>query len=481
MANGLSIAELLPGVDFENCVYLRKSTEVKTAKNGEPFLVLTLADSSGQITGKKFQATEHEIEVTSQARFLSITGSVEKNGQYKGSVSVKKIMAVEQPENVEDFLSPFPKNHKDHQKRFSTLLKSIQEPNLSALVRDLFDAKKETWDQFKSASAAQYRHHAYRGGLIEHTMEVAELCDTACGVLTHLRRDFLVTCALLHDIGKLDEMEQGLSAGEFTECGTLVGHTVAGAMRIGLVADGLPNFPKNLKSGLIHMLLSHHGRIDFGAARTPVCAEAWVLHECDNMSAKAHEYHKIFSSVMTPGQFSVKNQGDYYFIGDLGLQEVDVPTKAAVPTFVTKTSDVTETSEVPAFHTARLRIRGLVAAGSPDQGSMEQEETREVVPPACGADFLVRVTGDSMVDEGIREYDVLFVKEIESPRNGDIVVAHVGAGGEVVKRYRSDQASGAGSETQWLESENSARNYPNIMVDSETRIRGKVVGLLRDF
>ena len=475
MANGLSISELLPGISFENCIYLRKSTEAKTAKNGESYLLLTLADASGQITGKKFQATEHEILVTSQARFLSVSGSVEKDGQFKGSVTVKKLTAVEQPENIEDFLSPFPENHKDHQKHFSALLKSIQDPNLSALVRDIFDSKKETWEQFKSASAAQYRHHAYRGGLIEHTTEVAELCDKACHVLTHLRRDFLVTCALLHDIGKLDEMEHGLSAGEFTECGTLVGHTVSGAMRIGVAADGLVDFPKTLKSGLIHMLLSHHGRIDFGAARTPACAEAWVLHECDNMSAKAHEYQHILSASVTSGQFSVKNQGEYYFVGDLGLQKLPEVVRETTITYVT------QPREIPTFQTTKLRIRGLVAAGAPEQGSMEEEETREVVLPACGADFLVRVTGDSMADEGIREHDVLFVKEIESPRNGDIVIAHVGATGEVVKRYRSDSAPGVDTGAQWLESENSSRNYPNIPVDSETRIRGKVVGLLRDF
>jgi len=475
MANGLSIAELLPGVNFEDCIYLRKNTEVKTAKNGEPYLLLTLADSTGQNTGKKFQATEHEVSVISQARFLSVTGSVEKEGQFKGNVSFRRITAVEQPENIEDFLSPFPEYHGDHQKRFCALLKSIQEPNLSALLRDIFDAKKETWEQFKSASAAQYRHHAYRGGLIEHTMEVAELCDKACLVLTHLRRDFLVTCALLHDLGKLDEMEHGLRAGEFTECGTLVGHTVSGAMRIAAAAEGLPNFPSTLKSGLIHMLLSHHGRIDFGAARTPACAEAWVLHECDNMSAKAHEYQHISSANMTPGQFSVKSQGEYHFIGDLGLQTPPHILREPAATYTTVPL------EIPAFHTVTLRIRGLVAAGSPEQGSIEEEETREVVPPACGADFLVRVTGDSMADEGIREHDVLFVKEIESPRNGDIVVAHVGASGEVVKRYRSDPATGTEVGAQWLESENSIRNYPNIPVDGDTRIWGKVVGLLRDF
>jgi 3'-5' exoribonuclease len=475
MANGLSIAELLPGVSFEDCVYLRKNTEVKTAKNGEAYLLLTLADSSGQNTGKKFQATEHEITVISQSRFLSVSGSVEKEGQFKGSVSIKKLTAVEQPENVADFLSPFSEHHGDHQKRFCVLLKSIQEPNLSALLRDIFDAKKETWEQFKSASAAKFRHHAYRGGLIEHTMEVAELCDKACLVLTHLRRDFLVTGALLHDIGKLDEMEHGLSAGEFTECGTLVGHTVSGAMRIAAVADGLPNFPLNLKSGLVHMLLSHHGRIDFGAARTPACAEAWVLHECDNMSAKSHEYQHISSANITPGLFSVKSQGEYYFIGDLGLQTL--PEVIREPT----AAYVTQPREIPTFHTTKLRIRGLVAAGAPEQGNDEAEEMREVVLPACGADFLVRVTGDSMADEGIREHDVLFVKEIESPRNGDIVVAHVGATGEVVKRYRSNSVGGVDTGAQWLESENSSRNYPDIPVDGETRIRGKVVGLLRDF
>ena len=478
--NAMKIADLKPGVNFEKCIFLKKDMDVKTAKNG-PYLQMLLSDQTGQITVKKWQATDQDIAIASESRFLCVSGNVEKDGQYKGDIKITYLTSVSEPEDVEEFLPPFPENHRETVAAYKELMNSIKEPHLYNLLRVIFQGSEGTWKQFKSASAAQSRHHAYRGGLIEHSMEVAQLCDNACQVLKHMRRDFLTTCALLHDIGKLEEMGQGLNLGEFTEAGTLVGHTVSGAMIIGQAADKIENFPKNLKSGIIHMILAHHGQHAFGAAQTPVCAEAWVLHECDNMSAKAHEYQQVIASVITPDRFSVKSNGNYFFVGDLGLIETDKSINTLLPqkSFHTILEDQTE--DIMAFTTVRMIIRGLVAAGSPDQGNDESEETREVVPPACGADFLVRVTGDSMDDEGIREGDLLFVKEIETPKSGDIVIAHLGESGEVVKRFRTETLPEIGQEKKWLESENSLKAYPNIPIDSQTRIRGKVVGLIRDF
>ena len=212
-------------------------------------------------------------------------------------------------------------------------------------------------------------------------------------------------------------------------------------------------------------------------------AEAQVLAQCDLISARVFEFSEAVRNA--EGHLSVWLSGKEYvqvYTGDLGLQEIEfLPTPPkAVPTFTTYSE--TSAPTLPIFNTVRMPIKALVAAGSPEQGSAEEdEETREVVPPACGADFLVRVTGDSMADEGIREQDLLFVKKIEVPRDGDIVIAHMGASGEVVKRFRYDPTKTADHEKKWLESENSAKDYPNLPIDNDTRIRGKVVGLLRDF
>lgn len=476
------LAELGAEETFTDLLVLRSKICAKTTNGKEPKLKFSIFDGSKECKAKIWKATDSEIQEIMQSDFLLVSGRTDKlNPDFPDGVTIEVYETAQIPDDLEPFLSPFPDNHKVNQKRFSSLLQSIQDTNLNCLLRDIFNTQSTTWKEFKSASAAQFRHHAYRGGLLEHSVEVAELCDSSCCVLTHLRRDFLVTCALLHDIGKLEEMNHDLAAGEFTEEGTLVGHTVSGAHLIGSAADKIAGFPRKLKWGLMHMVLSHHGSPDWGAAQSPVCAEAFVLHECDNMSAKAHHYHKVFSAAL-PGQFSVKvATNEYYYVGDFGLQQAETKavTNQPVPVFVIQPK---QQEMVSSFTTIRIPIKALVAAGSPEQGSIEEdEESRDVVPPACGADYLVRVTGDSMADEGILESDLLFVKEIETPKDGDIVIAHLGASGEVVKRFRYDPTKTDIHEKKWLESENSRKNYPNLPIDNDTRIRGKVVGLLRDF
>jgi 3'-5' exoribonuclease len=128
--------------------------------------------------------------------------------------------------------------------------------------------------------------------LLEHCGEVAALCDPCASTLPHLNRDLLVTAAMLHDIGKLEEMESGLRSGEYTLAGQLVGHVVLGTYTVTRAADSLEDFPPVLLHELMHLILSHHGRPEHGAARPPLCAEAVVLSLCDLMSARVAQCHE---------------------------------------------------------------------------------------------------------------------------------------------------------------------------------------------
>ena len=141
MANIMTIAELFPGVKFTACIYLRKSVEVRTAKNGQ-YLQLILSDASGQKTAKKWQATQEEISTATASQFLSISGSVEEHGQYKGDVKIDLLVAADEPEDLDIFLAPLPKHYKDHSARFEALLLSVREPNLRQLLDKIFDKEK---------------------------------------------------------------------------------------------------------------------------------------------------------------------------------------------------------------------------------------------------------------------------------------------------------------------------------------------------
>lgn len=477
------IADLKPGDKFNGLIVARSGVELKDAANG-PFLALTLSDCTGRRSARKFQATPREQEMVCASQFLCVSGTVE-GGQYSGQLKLDAVHSSGRPADMDLFLPPPPANHREQKQRFAGLMKSVQEPSLHRLLRVIFDAQGPTWSDFCNAFAAKGIHHAYRGGLLEHSAEVAELCDGACNVMPTLRRDFLVTGALLHDIGKLDEMEHGLNAGEFTDSGTLEGHVVSGAFRIRQAAESLSGFPVNLKHALTHLVLSHHNLPEHGAAKAPACAEAFVLAQCDMTSARVHEFHKA-AATAAGGQIAVRlgrTNGGCVYVGDLGLQEPTTKTAAVEPLTaepaLTFATNARVEPELTTF-TTRFRVMGLVAAGAPEQSSEEDEETREAIPPVCGADYLLRVTGESMIGAGIMDGDLLFVKSQEIAADGDIVIAHLAASGQIVKRLRCP-----GGDAQigraWLDSENPSPEYPPIPFNEDTRIQGRVVGLLRDF
>ena len=462
--------ELKPGETFTNHLFL--CTGVTEGTGNQPKIKMTLNDGAQTRTAKMWNPSDGDLERLLECTFIRATGVVGHKEKYVGELGIDRFEAADTPEDITPFLPPFPPDHAAHIKEFRALLRSVQEPSLAALLRAIFSA--DVWRQFSKAAAAQGHHHAYQGGLVEHTLEVALLCDDACQRLPFLRRDFLLAGALLHDIGKLDEMDHGLAFGKFTVAGTCVGHTSDGAYRVRRAIEQIPEFPANLHYAFANLILSHHGLAEWGAAQRPATAEAFVLHACDNISAKTNECHRLTQSAHQ-GQTNAKfAPGHYIFTGDLGLQAPPEAPAVAEPARTFQTTPVRRAQPLPSFATVRLPVRGLAAAGTPEQSAELDEDAHTTTLPAGTADFLVRVTGDSMVDAGIDEGDLLFIKSAKTADDGDLVLAHLGSRGEVVKRLCYEGTTG------WLLSENRAQNYPPLPTDVDTIIQGRVVGTLKN-
>ena len=414
-----------------------------------------------------------------KARLIRIEGKVQDDEKYSGQIKVSRFTALPLEGDLSQFIKPLPTNHEDLKTRFTSLMRTVNEPNLRKLLVCIFHTKETRWKKFCNAVAADKMHHAYPGGLLEHTLEVTEIADAICKVIPSLERDFLVTCALLHDIGKLDEMEHTLGTGTYTTSGNLVGHVISGAFLVRRYSEEIADFPPTLVEAVCHMILSHQGKLDWGAARTPSFAEAQVLSQCDFISARLFQLRE--ANMLYEGSQSVwlsgRDEGRVY-VGDLGLTKTEKqnPVVQPMPVFITQP----EVKPLQTFITKHLPIRGLVAAGSPEQSSEEDEETREVTLPNNGADYLLRVTGDSMVDAGIAPDDLLFVKAQNTAVPGEIVIANLASHGDVVKRLRRDKNVNGKEGQTWLDSENRVADYPPIRADQDTRIQGIVVGRLEN-
>nr|HID12660.1 HD domain-containing protein [Anaerolineae bacterium] len=262
------------------------------------FLTLVLADRTGDILARVWEDGPAVAETFEQGQVVKVLGEVE---EYLGrwQLIVQKIRPAK-PEEY-DLADMLPATERDVGEMLATVraaMEEIENPHLRALVAYFFE-DEEFVARFSRAPAARRIHHAYLGGLLEHTVEVVTLCRALLEVYPQIHRDLLLTGALLHDVGKVAEFEYETDI-TYSDEGRLLGHIV---MSDRLVSDGiatLPDFPAELALRLRHMILSHHGRYEWGSPRRPKTLEAVALHHVENLDAQVNRFHRILASRREP-------------------------------------------------------------------------------------------------------------------------------------------------------------------------------------
>ena len=281
------LAQLHPGDTFANGVWRLLNVVCRPNKNGA-YVACQLADSSGVRSAKVWKVSPEQAEQLKNSPYVQAWGHVDDSANYAWQFIVEEFVPVASVEDPTRYEMPLPGNHRVHQARFVELVESVRRVELKALLKHLFNKEADLWPRFKNAPAAVAMHHNHRGGLLEHSGEVALLCDGVAGALPGVDRDLLVTAALLHDVGKVEELDCDFDtfAISYSHQGEMVGHVVLGTQIISRAADAVADFPLRLRTELTHLILSHHGEPEWGAARRPMCAEALILSQCDNLSAK---------------------------------------------------------------------------------------------------------------------------------------------------------------------------------------------------
>jgi 3'-5' exoribonuclease len=258
--------------------------EIRSTKEGKQYLRMELGDRSGTIEARmwtKFELLVHDI---ARDDFVKVEGRVELYRD-RPQLSLLQLRKA-RPEEIElaDFL---PHTKEDVEKMYAQLLdyaNSIRNTWLQRLVLSIVkDPAIST--RYKKAPAAKVMHHAYLGGLLEH---VVGLCGLAKQVAEHypeLDLDLLLTVAILHDVGKLDELCYTRAIG-YTTGGQLLGHIVMELETVLRAIDKIPGFPAELKTVVQHLLISHHGEYEFGSPKLPMIREALVFHYLDDLDSK---------------------------------------------------------------------------------------------------------------------------------------------------------------------------------------------------
>jgi 3'-5' exoribonuclease len=173
------------------------------------------------------------------------------------------------------------------------LLATIQDPHLRALLDQVFGPKSPTWKQFRDAPAAKRYHQAYRHGLLEHSLTVAQAVSAISATFPGIDRDVAVTGALLHDIGKLEAYTADPRAIDMTDLGKLQGEIPLGYYRVRRLIEDLPGFPEQLAAAVLHIILSHHGQLEHGSPVVPCTREATLVHMIDNLGGRLGSFDRL--------------------------------------------------------------------------------------------------------------------------------------------------------------------------------------------
>lgn len=287
---------------LKDCYCLIKTLDKKSTRNGKPYLDLVLSDSTGEISAKLWDYDEIKHADLAPSMAVKVRGSVE---EFKGSPQfrISNIRAITEQDDfdVSALVASSPEDSQWMLGELYATVDSFEDKELQSLVKYLLQKRGES---LLNAPAAMNMHHAERGGLLFHTLSMLRVAERVCEVYPFLDRELLLSGVIVHDLGKIDEMkmnELGL-ASAYTVEGELVGHLVKGAEEIAKAAEVL-GISEETAILLKHMVISHHGLPEFGAAKMPAFAEAEVLNVIDNLDATLFEFNTAIDSVPV-GEFS---------------------------------------------------------------------------------------------------------------------------------------------------------------------------------
>lgn len=277
------VSELQPNQAIV-ATFLVQYKDIRQKKTGEPYLSLILGDRTGEIDAKMWDNVPEVMDTFDRDDFLKVRGLLQVY-QNRLQLTIHKLQ--KQTDTDVDFTDYFPASLRHPDDMFAELMGvigAVQNPHLRALLTAVME-DPEISRRYKIAPAAKSIHHAYIGGLIEHVLSLCSLAKMTAAHYPHVDADLLMTGVVLHDIGKIHELTYDRSFGYSSE-GQLLGHIIIALRMVDEKARLIPGFPPKLRTLVDHLIVSHHGQMDFGSPKVPLFPEALLLHHLDNLDSK---------------------------------------------------------------------------------------------------------------------------------------------------------------------------------------------------
>ena len=287
------LRELEDGQQLQGA-YAVRDRELRRKRNGDPWLKLTLGDATGTVEAVAWEDAEALYAIAAPGTPVFVAGIFEVSDRWGAKIKLGELREAN-PEEYEDgelateSEVPFERLESD----LRQLLATVQSPELRELLDLFFGEGSEMWARFRDAPAAKVYHQAYRHGLLEHTLSVAQAVSAAANFFPGIDRDVAVAGALLHDIGKTEAYNDDPLAIDLTDAGRLQGEIPLGYYMVRRRIEDIPGFDPSLAQAVLHIILSHHGSLEHGSPVVPCTREAVLVHMIDNLGGRLGSFDRL--------------------------------------------------------------------------------------------------------------------------------------------------------------------------------------------
>jgi len=267
-----------------NTTFLVTHKDVRQKKSGDPYLSLTLADRTGEVDAKMWDNAAEVMDSFERDHFVKVKGQMQVF-QNRPQLTVHTLHPVTDADvDIADYLPASTRDREEMFRELQSWIASMTDPHLKALLEGIF-ANPEAALAYRTAPAAKSVHHNWIGGLLEHVLSLCHLAKFTAAHYEGIDFDLLLAGVMLHDLGKITELGYTRSF-QYTSIGQLLGHIAIGQRMVEEQIRAIPGFPPKKADLLLHMILSHHGELEYGSPKVPVFPEALLLHHLDNMDSK---------------------------------------------------------------------------------------------------------------------------------------------------------------------------------------------------
>jgi 3'-5' exoribonuclease len=287
------VRQLTDGQELE-CVLLVRERELCTRRDGSEYLRLSLGDRTGTVAAVICEGVADLSAACEHGAAVHVQGRYAAHPRHEPQIAIRSLRAARADEiDYGALLDGPPRDAGQMETDLRDLIGTVQNPHLRALLDALLGPGAETWRRFRDAPAAKRYHQAYRHGLLEHSLGVAQSVSAIAANFPGIDRDIAVTGALLHDVGKLDAYTADPLAIDLTDAGKLQGEIPLGYYRVRRLIEDLPGFPAELAAAVLHIILSHHGALEHGSPVVPCTREATLVHMIDNLGGRLGSFDRL--------------------------------------------------------------------------------------------------------------------------------------------------------------------------------------------